>query len=73
MNVKFCACPVNNALCSQHVCPIFVYPGYTVTFMNEKVQRQVGSNDCGLFALAFATDFCHGLDSVIQRYNQGSM
>ncbi|CAH3124470.1 unnamed protein product, partial [Pocillopora meandrina] len=26
------------------------------------MQKQTNSNDCGLFALAFATDLCHGLD-----------
>ena len=57
----------------EHACRMLMYPGDTVTFMNEKVQRQVDSNDCGLFALAFATDFCHGLDPAMQRYDQGSM
>ena len=33
-------------------------PGSKVTFINEKVQRQVGGSDCGLFSLAFATDLC---------------
>ena len=28
----------------------------TVTFCNEKVQKQLGGSDCGLMALAFATD-----------------
>ena len=50
-----------------------MFPGDQVTLVNEKVQRQVGSNDCGLFALAFATDLCNGLDPVNQRYEQGSM
>ena len=42
----------------------------TVTFINEKVQKQIGSADCGLFALAFATDLCQGLDPTTQRYDQ---
>ena len=57
----------------EHACRMLMYPGDTVMFMNEKVQREVGSNDCGLFSLAFPTDLCHGLDPAIQRYDQGFM
>ena len=32
------------------------YQQDTVTFCNEKVQKQLGGSDCGLMALAFATD-----------------
>lgn len=62
-----------SSVAAEYACRMLMYPGDTVTFMNEKVQRQVSSNDCGLFALAFATDLCHGLDPAIQRYDQGSM
>ena len=50
-----------------------MFPGDQITLINEKVQRQIGINDCGLFALAFATDLCHGLDPVNQKYEQKSM
>ena len=53
----------------EHACRMLMYPGHEVTFMNEKVQKQVGSSDCGLFALAFATDLCHGLDPLNQKYD----
>ena len=36
-------------------------------FMNEKVQRQMNSSDCGLYALAFATDLRHGIDPASPR------
>ena len=56
----------------EHACRMLhvVHPQDTVTFLNEKVQRQIGGSDCGLFALAFVTDLCHGLDPSTQRYSQ---
>ena len=62
-----------SSIAIEHACRMLMFPGDQVTLVNEKVQRQVGSNDCGLFALAFATDLCNGLDPVNQRYEQGSM
>ena len=57
----------------EHACRMLMYSGDKVNFLNEKVQKQVGGNDCGLFSLAFATDLCHGLDPANQRHHQGSM
>ena len=57
----------------KHARRMLMFPGNQVTLVNEKVQRPVGINDCGLFALAFATDLCHGLDPVNQKYKQESM
>ena len=62
-----------NSTAVEHACRMLMYPGDKVTFINEKVQRQVGGSDCGLFSLAFATDLCHGIDPTNQKYNQGSM
>ena len=33
----------------------------------------INSSDCGLFALAFATDLCHGINPVTQSYDQEKM
>jgi len=33
---------------------MILHTGPEVTFVYEKVQKQLGSSDCGLFALAFA-------------------
>lgn len=52
---------------------MLLHAGDTVTFINEKVQKQIGSADCCLFALAFATDLCQGLDLTTQRYDQALM
>ena len=62
-----------NSTAVEHACRMLMYPGDKVTFINEKVQRQVGGSDCGLFLLAFATDLCHGIDPTNQKYNQGSI
>ena len=58
-----------NSTAVEHACRMLMYPGDKVTFINEKVQRQVGGSDCGLFSLAFGTDLCHSIDPT----NQGSM
>ena len=41
--------------------------------VNEKVQKQVGASGCGLFALAFAADLCHGLDPTNRSYDQAKI
>ena len=38
-----------------------------------KVQQQLGTSDCGLFALANACAICHGLDPCTLQYNQKEM
>ena len=58
---------------STHVAYCYIHTGDAVTFLNERVQQQFGSSDCGLFALAFATDLCHGLDPTKRNYIQGLM
>ena len=62
-----------SAVAIDHSCRMLLYTGSTVTFCNERVQKQTNSNDCGLFALAFATDLCHGLDPTVQSYDQDNM
>ncbi|XP_068734644.1 uncharacterized protein [Montipora capricornis] len=62
-----------NASAIEHACRMMHHMGDAVTLVNEKVQRQLGSSDCGLFALAFAADLCHGLDPTNQSYDQAKM
>ena len=38
-----------------------------------RVKKQTGSNDCGLYAIAFATAIAHGLDPVKQKFRQSAM
>jgi hypothetical protein len=54
----------------EHSCCLLRHSGCTMTFLNEKVQKQIGVGECGLFALAFATDLCYGLDPANQHYDQ---
>ena len=57
----------------DHSCHMLLYTGSTVTFSNERVQKQTNSNDCGLSALAFTADLWHGLDPKVQSYDQDNM
>ena len=62
-----------NSVLIDHACRMLFFQQDTVTFCSEKVQKQLGGSDCGLMALAFATDLCHGLDPATQRYSQFEM
>ena len=83
LNTIFCisgVVKVDDSLCRkpnnvtiEHACRMILHTGPEATFVYEKVQKQLGSSDCGLFALAFATDLCHGLDPAKQSYNQEMM
>ena len=54
----------------DHACRMLHHPQNTVTFLDKRVQKQVGSSDCAIFALAFATDLCYGLYPTSQRHSQ---
>ena len=60
-------------LLEETACRMIMSRNNTIKFVNQKVQRQVGGNDCGLFAIAFATSICFGKDPSIQSYNQPEM
>ena len=62
-----------NDVLIDHGCRMPLSPQDAVTFFNVKVQKQIGGSDCGLFALAFATDLCFGLDPHNQKYKQNEM
>ena len=62
-----------NAIAIYHVCRMLLHRGNEVTFVYEKVQKQLGSSACGPFVLAFATDLCHCQDHTKQSYDQGLM
>ena len=42
-----------------------VFNEATISFSLPKVQRQKGTNDCGLFAIAFATKLCFSHNPVV--------
>ena len=41
-----------------------------LTVKHVDVQRQIGSSECGPFAIAFASSLCFGLDPHTLKYNQ---
>ena len=49
------------------------YQGESISLVNQKVQKQSNSNDCGLFAIAFATTLCHGGNPSKTRYDQTAL
>ena len=57
----------------DQACRMLHHPQNTVTFLNKRVQKQVGSSDCALFVLKFATDLCYGLYPTSQRHSQKEM
>ena len=62
-----------NSIAICHACHVLIFPGDSVSFVNEKVQRQLNHDDCGLFALAIATDLCHSVDPPTQSYDQSKL
>ena len=45
----------------------------SITLRSMHAQRQSGASDCGLFAIATATDLCFGLQPGLTDYEQSSM
>ncbi len=45
----------------------------SITLEVQNVQLQIGSSDCGLYAIAYATDLCYGNNPSNLRYNQSKM
>lgn len=41
-----------------------------IAVIYEDAQEQVGSSDCGCFAIAYATTLCHGEDPTKVKYDQ---
>ena len=54
-------------------CHMLMQAGNCISFIYEKAHKQINTSDCGLVALAFATDLCHRLDLVTEEYDQQNM
>lgn len=51
-----------------------MYPNQSlIKIKTVKVVRQLGSNDCGLFALAYVKSLCENEDPALIKYNQVKM
>ena len=57
----------------QHICHFWKSKGKEATFKLANVQRQPNGSDCGVFALAFATELAHGCNPVFCRYSVPKM
>ena len=57
----------------QQACVILCLEGRNICLHIVDTQQQVGSKDCGLFALAYATDLCGGVDPSTHTYYQSKM
>ena len=51
----------------------FFYSSLTAVVKHVDVQRQVGSSDCGLMAIAFTVSLCSGLDPHTLKYDQSKL
>ena len=49
------------------------YKGDTITISYNNVQWQSGTNDCGLFAIAFAATICSGKNAATKVFDQALM
>ena len=57
----------------EKIASLLYSPLKKISLKFHPVQRQRGSNDCGLFALAFATSLCNGTCPTEMMYTQKSM
>ncbi len=58
---------------AQQVCTILKSQQHSVTINVVNVQKQIGCNDCGLYAIAMAADLCSRIDPFESSYDQSSM
>ena len=59
---------------AQQIASMLAYNENTEILLEYcRVQQQSGPNDCGLFALAFATSLCFGVCPTVTDYKQDSM
>ena len=61
--------PVERKLILQ-IASIYKCNGKTLSIQKLGVQHQDGTLDCGLFAIAYATEICEGRDPVAALFDQ---
>ena len=67
------SCSINSSSLHRQIAAIMKTEDASFTVKHVDVQRQVGSSDCGLFAIVFATSLCSGLDPHTLKYDQSKM
>lgn len=65
------SCP--NKVLLAHASRMLFTKEQSITFVIPPVQEQIGPNDRGIFALAFATSLCRGMPPEEREYDQGLM
>ena len=64
---------INSSSLHRQIAAIMKTEDASFTVKHVAVQRQVGNSDCGLFAIAYATSLCSGLDPHTLKYDQSEM
>ena len=57
----------------EEIAALLCTPEKSITLQFMNVHRQVGSNDCGLYSLAYATALCNGIDPTACIFDQEEM
>ena len=57
----------------EQIVALICTPTSKITLTFQAVQEQVGSNDCGAFAIAFATSLCEGIIPSSVYFDQNSL
>ena len=58
---------------SCQVATILKSPSTAINLNFINTQRQIGGSDCGLFAIAYATSICFGIDPSLCSYDQSKI
>ena len=52
----------------KQIAAIVKSKSHQISLFLEKVQSQKNSIDCGVYAIAFVTDLCHGINPATHQY-----
>ena len=58
---------------SDQICCLVLSPKSSIQLSYMNVQRQLSGSTCGLFAIAFATAICNGMDPVFLSFEEAEM
>ena len=67
------SCSVNSSSLHRQIAAIMKTEDAAFVVKHVDVQRQVGSSDCRLMAIAFAVSLCSGLDPHTLKYDQSKL
>ena len=58
---------------AEQVCALVHTPAQELTMLFANVKKQHNRSDCGVFAIAYATSLCHGVNPVTTQYTGRKM